>query len=189
MNNFDFEPSPSLISEFVSNSLLTSKDTLKPLRIKALDKAISQIGVSEFPKGSNCGDKVKTYLNSVGLGCGNPWCMAFVYWCYEQICKEELMSNPLFKTGGVILQFNSARNSKKILRFIKFKKNVQIGDIMIMRFGSGTGHTGIVRKIDLKNNRVLCVEGNTNDDGSREGYEVAERWRSLNTIHAFLRVI
>lgn len=58
------------------------------------------------------------------------------------------------------------------------------GDIMIMQFAHGLGHTGIVENVG--HTTVTCIEGNTNDDGSREGYEVARRIRTKNSILGFL---
>jgi hypothetical protein len=40
--------------------------------------------IREVPPDSNRGPAVETYLASVGLGKGNPWCCAFTYWCFEQ---------------------------------------------------------------------------------------------------------
>ena len=156
------------------------------LHLKALDTAIKELGKSEIPKNSNWGTHVQKYLSSVGINFPAPWCMGFVYWCFDEAAKELKIKNPLVKTGHVLTHFNKARQNGA-LRFITTKKSVMPGDIMIMRFANNNGHTGIVRHVDLDKNTVTCVEGNTNDDGSREGFEVAERTRNINTIHAFLR--
>ena len=46
-------------------------------------------------------------------------------------------------------------------------------------------HTGIVTKVEGK--MVHTIEGNTNDEGSREGFEVCQRIRNLdrNTLDIF----
>lgn len=152
------------------------------LAIHALQLALTQEGVCEQPKNSNSGPEVNQYLKSVGLKPGNAWCMAFVYWCVEQAAKEFQIKNPLVKTGGVMRQYNEC-NLRKLP---KTSSSIKPGDIFIMKFANGFGHTGFV--VEVGNGIVKTVEGNTNDDGSREGYEVARRERSLSTIHGFIQL-
>ena len=136
--------------------------------------AISQIGVEEIPKGSNWGQEVKKYLNSVGIDFPASWCMAFVYWCVEQTGI-----NPLIKTGGVLRQWNEIDPARKF-------KVPQAGDIFIMDFGKGLGHTGFVEEV--QGNLIKTIEGNTNDTGSREGFEVCRRVREIKKCKGFIRV-
>jgi len=149
---------------------------------KALGIAITQDGIAEKPKGSNSGPEVNQYLKSVGLGKGFPWCMAFVYWCVGKAATALEIKNPLIKTGGVMLQWNAT----KLPKLTNNSKVVKPGDIFIMEFGHGTGHTGFVEKIEGKT--VYTVEGNTNDDGSREGYEVARRKRPISSFKGFIQL-
>lgn len=55
-----------------------------------------------------------------------------------------------------------------------------------MDFCKGTGHTGFVERVDGSN--IHTIEGNTNDEGSREGYEVARRVRQLKSFKGFLLI-
>ncbi len=118
----------------------------------ALNIALSQNGVSEQPKGSNGGPEVTQYLKSVGMGAGNAWCMAFVYWCVNKAAADLGRKNPLVKTAGVMLQYNST----SLRKLPKTAKNIQPGDIFIMQFGHGTGHTGFVKEV--KNGLVYTIE-------------------------------
>lgn len=140
--------------------------------------AITQIGVQEVPKGSNAGVDVEKYLKSVGLGKGFSWCMAFVYWNVQQACAKLKMPVPLLKTGGVLKQYNNPKNSKFTIP-IK-------GDIFILDLGKGLGHTGFVEYV-IKDT-IHTIEGNTNDEGSREGYEVCRRVRKIADIKGFIRI-
>lgn len=54
------------------------------LQQQALKIAITQLGQHENPLGSNWGKPVQDYLKAVGIGFPASWCMAFVYWCFEQ---------------------------------------------------------------------------------------------------------
>lgn len=42
--------------------------------------ALSQVGVAENPRGSNCGTPAERY----SFPCGNPWCAYFVSWVYAK---------------------------------------------------------------------------------------------------------
>ncbi len=148
---------------------------MTPLAEEVLKVATTQLGVEETPEGSNAGTDVEKYLKSVGLSKGYSWCMAFVFWCVNQ--KSE--TNPLKKTGGVMDQWNSS----PLLR----QKTPQAGDIFIMDFGKGKGHTGFVEKV-ISAKKIQTIEGNTNDDGSREGYEVCRRTRTISSCKGFLRI-
>lgn len=143
-----------------------------------LQIAILQIGVSEDPKGSNSGPVINKYLESVGLNPGYSWCMAFIYWC----CKESNPNTQLVKTAGVLSQWN------EIPPEYKFDSPLP-GDIFIMDFGGGHGHTGFVE--DVQGDIIHTIEGNSNEDGSREGYEVCRKpgGRHLSSIKGFIRVL
>lgn len=149
---------------------------------RSLQIALTQEGVSEQPKNSNSGPEVNAYLASIGLGKGYAWCMAFVYWCVKQAATELRVKNPLVKTGGVLRQWNETTCRK----IPKTARGVKPGDVFIMEFSKGTGHTGIVVKVT--GSIVHTIEGNTNDDGSREGYEVARRERPLSSFKGFIQL-
>lgn len=139
--------------------------------------AISQIGQTEKPLGSNWGTPVKDYLASVGINFPASWCMAFMYWCFRESARKLNTINSAIKTGGVLAAWNKADTKIK-------SSKPSIGSVFIMDFGHGLGHTGIVEKFDEK--FIYTIEGNTNDTGSREGIEVCRKKRTLNTIKGYL---
>lgn len=145
---------------------------------KTLEIAITQIGVEEIPRNSNAGPAVEKYLKSVGLGKGYAWCMAFVYWCAKEASKELGIENPLFKTAGVLAMYNKEKGSVVV--------DPQPGDIFVMDYGKGLGHTGLVERVEK--DIIHTIEGNTNIDGSREGYGVFRRKRTIKSIKAFVRL-
>lgn len=156
------------------------------LSARALDIATHQLGVRE--KGaSNSGPEVDKYLQSVGLKPGYPWCMAFVYWCYNQASLQSGVPNFLIKTAGVMHQWNEQQPVRKIVlnKVLKDAAIIRPGAVFIMDYGKGTGHTGLVEKIH--GSYVDTIEGNTNDEGSREGYEVCRRTRRLTSIKGFIQ--
>jgi len=147
-----------------------------------LEVAISQLGKEENPRGSNwgkAGDPVPEYLKSVGIGFPASWCMAFVYWSVQQAANKLGLQNPLMKTGGVLNGWASRPRLQV--------KLPAPGDVFIMDLGHGLGHTGIVESI-AEDGTLHTIEGNTNDTGSREGYEVARRTRkNQKPIIGYLR--
>jgi hypothetical protein len=151
--------------------------TSNVLSLAALNIAETQIQVREAT-GHNDGKEVETYLRSVGLDKGYSWCMAFVYYCYQQASSVIGVPNPLKKTGGVLDQWQASSREHRVV-------SPQGGDIFIMDFGGGAGHTGIIQKVD--GTTLFTVEGNTNAQNSREGDGVYNRSRKLGTIKGFLR--
>jgi hypothetical protein len=156
---------------------------------KHIEIAITQLGHEETPRGSNWGPEVQKYFKSVGITFPASWCMAFVYWCVES-AKVRIsdgtggLRNPLIKTGGVLKQWNEIEK-----QFKQPKCKVAIpaaGDIFIMDYGKGFGHTGFVERVE--GDLIHTIEGNTNDEGDREGYEVCRRVRKISACKGFLRV-
>lgn len=150
--------------------------------------AVGQLGQREEPKGSNRGPMVNEYLRSVGLNPGYAWCQAFVHWCYGEAADMLLMENPVVKTAGVLDCWNrTAVNFKITAAQAKASpEQVRVGSQIVWKHGKITGHTGIVEAV-AKNVGgqwvIRTIEGNTNDEGSREGYEVARRERVFTDPH------
>ena len=140
-----------------------------------LQIAILEIGKQEIPLNSNWGIHVEKYLKSVGINFPASWCCAFIYWC----TTEAQPVNPLIRTAGVLNLWN------KIDPKYKFKEPKQ-GDIFIMDFGKGLGHTGFVEAIEGLN--IHTIEGNSNDSGSREGIEVCRKTRKISACKGFIRI-
>lgn len=155
-----------------------SQHVLSTLTLKI---AKSQMGIGEVPRGSNWGEPVQTYLKSVGITTPAPWCMAFVYWCTNEAAKQLGIENPLLQTGHVLTQFNK----RKSLQVVGHPER---GDIFIMDFGGGKGHTGFVSEVTGAT--IQTIEGNSNPAGSREGVVVCAKpnGRKISSIKAFLRL-
>lgn len=167
---------------FGEDTVPSSGETESPLLTKVLGIAASQVGVREEPLGSNSGPEVDVYLASVGLGAGDPWCAAFVYWCFKKASAELDVQNELIRTGSVLAHWNEATCSK-ITSKVAFENPaiVKPGDIFIIAHSSSTGHTGLVEKV--KGGFITTIEGNTNDGGSREGIGVFRRTRKIKDIN------
>lgn len=141
---------------------------------QALIQAQTQVGQKENPIGSNWGHPVQDYLALVGINFPASWCMAFVYWCYTHAASVLSTTNPMWRTGGVLAQLHNRESNVVKIETIA---DILPGDIFIMDFGSGLGHTGIVESVNMETGILNTIEGNTNDTGSREGIEVARKER------------
>jgi hypothetical protein len=166
---------------FGDKSVAPKRTTSDELLDAVLDVAASQIGVMEKPPGSNRGPEVDKYVSTVGLDPkgGFAWCAAFVYFCFNQAAKTLGRSNPLIKTAGVLDHWEQAlAGGIPTLTAAKVHLNesvVRPGHIFIIDTGvpGGAGHTGLVDEIVA--GKLVTIEGNTNDGGSREGVGVFRR--------------
>lgn len=151
----------------------------------ALKVAQSQVGKMEDPLGSNWGHPVEDYIASCEIDFACAWCMCFQYWCFEQACSEMNIVNPLTKTASVSHAWQVAYPNHKSTNLPGFTP--EVGDIFIMEFKAGGGHTGIVESIGA-DGTLHTIEGNTDLNGSPEGIGVFRRTRHFSPpIVGFLR--
>jgi hypothetical protein len=158
-----------------------------PLTKAAIDFALTQTDVREQPVGSNSGPEVDAYLRAVGLDPGFAWCVAFTHFCFKKGAESLGVSNPHIKTAGVLDHWNLAGKKAKVVRVTNAKAVadpglVKPGSLFIIDLGGGLGHSGMV--LEVANGRLVTVEGNTNDNGSRNGIGVFRRdSRKISTIN------
>jgi len=146
----------------------TAVDTL-------IEIAESQLGVHERSK--NSGPEIDQYLEFVGLGPGYPWCAAFGCWGIHETVKRGYPTN--FKYSAGVLAMWRANAPYRV-------PAPKRGDLFIMDFGKGKGHTGIVKAVE--GYRIITIEGNSNLWGSREGTHVLQNSRDRASINkGFLR--
>jgi CHAP domain len=147
---------------------------------KSIEIAQSQMGIVE-EKG-NKGKDVKKYLNSVGLDEWYSWCMAMVYWAVNEAAKSLQIANPLLKTGGVLRQWNEGK--------CQHVKEPQVGDIFILDFGKGLGHTGFVKSVNPISKTFTTIEGNAQSGNleNRNGGMVCSNQRKYSSCKGFIRL-
>jgi hypothetical protein len=118
-----------------------------------------------------------------------PWCAMFVSWVFHKVGEGKKV-NASSKKG-----FASCDAGLKW--FAKKGKLVPVGqaqegDIVFFQFDTDAqpDHVGIVKKNNIKRQRLVCIEGNTSPDnkGSQSnGGEVAEKKRAYATVMAVAR--
>lgn len=150
---------------------------------KALELAIARIGAQENPIGSNWGYPVQEWLGRVHIHQPAPWCMAFAWSMVDDACLELGLLNPLPCTGGVMDMNRLCINRKGLL--VTFPEP---GDIFLMDLGKGLGHCGFVHTVYDDHVKLKTIDGNTNANGGREGFEVEYKDRHQGKpIIAYIR--
>ncbi len=127
--------------------------------------------------GQNRGPWVRLYMQGND---GTPWawCAGFVCFLLRQAADTLGQKSPIKTTFSCDVLAERARDSG---RFVPEKlvqmNNMEPGAIFLVRRTSIDWlHTGIV--IGFHEDVFETIEGNTNDEGSREGYEVCHRFRA-----------
>ncbi len=141
--------------------------------------------VREVPTNSNRGPEVEEYQGSAGASPGDPWCCAFVYWCFATAAKAAGHANPMVRTAGCLDHWQKApsRGARRILSpaAIGNPALVKPGMIFIMDHGGGKGHTGLVES--TAGGLLTTIEGNTDASKSREGGGVYRLTRKVTEIN------
>jgi hypothetical protein len=130
--------------------------------------------------GENCGPWVRLYMNGVD-GSDFPWCAGFACFVLRQAsagkplpfvpsvsCDEignHAKDRGLFREGGPGFDTSKLRTGSLFL---------------VRRQQGGWHHTGFV--VGVASGAVTTIEGNTNDSGSREGFEVCKRVRATTAL-------
>jgi hypothetical protein len=128
--------------------------------------------------GQNKGPWVRLYMQG-NEGSDWPWCAGFVSFVLKQACKSLNVSPPIqtsfscdslaagAKERGLFLKESDAMQKNAIVPGSLF---------LVRRTSTDWAHTGIV--LSAEDDIFHTIEGNTNDDGDREGYEVCRRIRN-----------
>lgn len=127
--------------------------------------AQAETGVRELNL-ANRGKRVEQYLAYVGLQAGNPWCAAYLSWIYGQAGYAKPRSGW----------------SPDLLPSSRLVADPKPADILGIYFPElkRIAHVGMV--IRMEGDWALVSEGNTNDNGSREGDGVYIKRRHIRTI-------
>ena len=153
------------------------------------DVAASQIGATEDPAGSNSGAVVRMYQAAATDegGTGWAWCAAFVCWCIARWFASSPRAPRGIKlpTTASAFEFEDwgRKVGAKILRPGVKGFSVQRGDIVIYTFS----HIGIAGAQD-GSGTLHVIEGNTNDDGGREGFKVINHPRYVAKVKCIVRL-
>jgi hypothetical protein len=152
---------------------------------KIIEIAKSYIGQEEIRENVSFKDPIfLTKMQSVGWFKGAPWCAFLAKLVWEEAFKiEDTKGYDLvrrYSSGSTIETYHNYKASKEF-----HASDIPVlGAIVIYQEGNSTfGHAGIVVEI-TDNTHVKNLEGNTNTDGSREGYITALKTRLIKPPHS-----
>lgn len=131
------------------------------------------IGIAEQPIGSNCGPMIDRWNTLVNAPIGSYWCASFVSGVAAEWENKSGLDWPLCFSADCDVWLAVAKKHGVLHR------TPMAGDLMLLVKTLPSGrqdafHIGIVEGLD-ENGVWKSIEGNSNDDGSRNGYEVAHR--------------
>jgi peptidoglycan hydrolase-like protein with peptidoglycan-binding domain len=152
--------------------------------VGALVVAYGRRHLAEHPRevgGQNLGPWVRLYMSG-HEGPEWPWCAGFVSFLLQQASATAGVPMPVGATFSCDLL---ATDSQRRRRFLPGREVTGPGDIppgsifLNRRVGGDWVHTGIVTTAGA--DTFETIEGNTNDAGDREGYEVCRRVRGYSS--------
>ncbi|WP_390910752.1 peptidoglycan-binding protein [Pseudosulfitobacter sp. SM2401] len=129
--------------------------------------------------GQNAGPWVRLYMKG-NEGRDMPWCAGYVSFCLHQASEALMHPMPM---GTSFSCDNLARNAQDTGLFLRERDasadQIPMGSVFLRRSDPlDWTHTGIVTH--AAQSHYETNEGNTNDEGSREGYEVCTRRRGYS---------
>lgn len=152
-----------------------------PIGVKALRKAITQLGVKESPTGSN------RVMYSTWYGIIGPWCAMFVTWAYDGVGSKAFAKGSRYAYCPYIV--SAARLGGRGLAITNDPKP---GDVVCFDWGKDriADHVGLFEKwINRGAGTFSAIEGNTSTSNNSNGGQVMRRRRDRSLVQAFVRVV
>lgn len=139
-----------------------------------LDTLKHLMGIVELT-GKNDGPEIKRMLAICGLPEGNPWCAAMIALALvlnEKVPPNQCAWSPSYFPRDRVIWEKGQRHliPAGSIAGLWFKNLNRIGHVLVVLHDTGRGW-------------VLCFEGNTNADGSRDGNMSAVRMRRKDQLH------
>lgn len=149
-------------------------------RLGRLVVAYAKQHLKEEPReigGQNRGPWVRLYMKG-REGTDQPWCAGFVSYVLRQACESAGVPVPIRPSASCDVLASRARKKGLFVEGSSLESVSDLGPGFIFlnrRTANDWNHTGFVAS--WGDEVLQTIEGNTNDDGSREGYEVCARFR------------
>lgn len=142
--------------------------------------AKSQIGYKESPANSNRTKYNRWYYDA---DVSAPWCAIFMTWCFHE---TGIMAN----IKGVANKAYCPSWVEWAKRENRWHKEPKSGALVIFdwQHDGGADHIGIVESVDLKNKRIVTIEGNTAIGNDSNGGEVMRRTRLMSQVLGYIYV-
>lgn len=148
-----------------------------PLREHLAKTYCSYIGVTEAT-GHNDGRQVNQFQAATGNHTGDAWCASFVAYCLNK-CGIQRIGNGMARSWFNKDHITWRRDVNGLKKF-----SAQRGDNGGLYFPAHKSIAHIFFIHDIKDDKVITVEGNTNNQLSREGNGCWQCIRKIKTIYA-----
>jgi hypothetical protein len=157
--------------------------TFTPIDV-VLRVAQATLGASEVPANTNAGPFVARCLQTTGLPVGHPWCAAWTTMIGTTALGAEW---PVLASASVQQQVDWA--AKRQVRRVATETPAQPGDLFALYYPAlkRWAHIGFVWTVAADGTTVTTLEGNTSGTGSREGWLVASKTRTLTKQDRLIR--
>ncbi|MFP2930499.1 peptidoglycan-binding protein [Pyxidicoccus sp. 3LG] len=133
--------------------------------------------------GDNRGPWVRLYMDGKE-GEAWAWCTGFATFCVQQAARTLGVPPPMERTFSCDSLASFGREKGRFLSTLTAPPDralIHPGSLFLRRrTATDWEHAGIVTEVDEET--FQTIEGNTNDDGSREGYEVCARTRGFRNM-------
>ena len=145
---------------------------------RVIEVARGELGVTEYPPGSNY---VKYWNDYDERMQGQPWCVAFLWWCFQRAGeKMAFFAGAKTASCGTLGRWYKAQGATVPLT------DIRAGDIVLLNFHGGmtAEHCGLVTEV-LGFGLIKTIEGNTSpgEEGSQDnGGCVAAKTRTAAQI-------
>ena len=129
--------------------------------------------------GENAGPWVRLYMDD-NEGPAWPWCAGFATYALRQAARTLGVPTPHPYNFGCDFLAGVAQSNG---RFLRPKTPADLASIapgylfLVRKTSTNWAHIGIVEAV--QGDAMLTIEGNTNDNGSPEGFEVCRRTRGI----------
>lgn len=136
----------------------------------------------EDPKNSNRSQPIDAFLRFCGSALASPWCMAIVSYVGVAVfgapwplpaTGSTQQAATVAKRAGLVVPIAEARAGDLVLLWSEPKQRVH--------------HAFVLEAFDADTGTWRTLEGNTNDDGSAEGWRFMSRKRELHPKDVIVR--
>lgn len=161
---------------------------MTPSQVACKFLAQKELTGNKFNDDPNIKGDLGELLKKAGQKDGEAWCAYFTEACFcEAMPEKEVKLRQLFSASAVQTFKNFKAAGYTILQ-----QPVKDALVIWQHYKDGkedwTGHAGVVCEV-INKTEFRSVEGNTNDNGSREGIMVAKKFRRTLKVHTGLNVI
>ena len=158
-------------------------------KMSVIEIAKSYLGKTEKPSNAGFNDKIfEEKMKEVGFEKGQAWCCYFAELCFKEAIKDRYIGIEGLFSASTVQTFQNFKKAKYEIS----NKPIEGALVIWQNYKDGkpqwSGHAGVCVEV-IDDTTFKSIEGNTNDDGSREGYEVALKTRKVKEVKNGLKVL